>query len=170
MRLKLFLLTLLIAAASCFVGLAIWPQAPGKESPKKEAAGKSRPAAPKEADIDKAATAEALLAKNAKGDWSDAKGATLAGYVVMVEKEEDGDIKIFLAAKQGEMCATGWMFLEVPTSWQKNDPSLSEKSLRALVGKKVKVTGWLFFDEKAGGAPRGTKWELHPVTSIEVAK
>ena len=41
--------------------------------------------------------------------------------------------------------------------------------LKDLRGRKVAVTGWLYYEPDAESEdPRGTRWEIHPVTSIAV--
>jgi hypothetical protein len=43
--------------------------------------------------------------------------------------------------------------------------------LRELVGTKIQVTGWLYFEpDEEQPDPRGTRWEIHPVTAIVPAK
>lgn len=45
--------------------------------------------------------------------------------------------------------------------------------LRALVGHRVRVTGWMMLDtEHLSGADawRGSAWEVHPVTRLEVVR
>ena len=40
-----------------------------------------------------------------------------------------------------------------------------------LVGKKVRVTGWLYWEpDEEQGDPRGTRWEIHPVTCDRFGK
>ena len=43
--------------------------------------------------------------------------------------------------------------------------------LEKLRGKKVRATGWLYWEpDEDHPDPRGTRWELHPVTSIAPAR
>ena len=140
------------------------------ESPKARAL-KNRAAAPRPADIDKEATLEALLQKKSEADWKTSKAAILEGNVVQVEKEQDGDIHIVLAAGNNEHDTSKWVIVEVTPGWRKRKASMSEANLRRLVQKKVRVTGWLFYEPEAEQAdPRGTRWELHPVTSITIVE
>jgi hypothetical protein len=125
-------------------------------------------AAPQAADLDPAASIDGLLSKGGPTDWSARKGARLEGYVVQVERESDGDVHVVLAASAKESDSKKWVIAEVPQPWQAKSASLSAKALRGLYGKKVAVTGWLFYDAKEKDAdPRGGLWEIHPVTSIE---
>ena len=126
---------------------------------------KSRATAPKPADLDANVSISALLQKSGPQDWSTNKAATVEGYIVQVEKDPDGDVVVFLADNPGETSTTKWMIAEVPPAWQKKDANLSEHNLRALFGKQAKLTGWLFYDPDDQD-PRGTRWELHPVTQI----
>ena len=128
---------------------------------------KGRAAAPAAADIDPAVNLQALLAKNDKGAFSEAKGATVEGWVVQVEREEDGDYHIALAPSAKDPDTRHWVIVEVTAAWQKKNAAFSSESLRKLQGQKVRVTGWLYYEPDANQPdPRGTRWELHPVTSI----
>ncbi|HWZ85432.1 MAG TPA: hypothetical protein VN032_04475 [Thermoanaerobaculia bacterium] len=132
---------------------------------------RGRAKAPTAADIDAAATLAALLAKDDKAAFSEAKGATIVGWVVQSEKEEDGDFHIALAAEKGETDTRKWMVVEVTPAWQKKSAALAPAALRKLVGTKVQVTGWLYYEpDEDQPDPRGTRWEIHPVTAIVPAK
>jgi len=150
-------LTFFLAA---ILGIPAWSQGPS--------ALKSRRSAPKDADIDANVSIASLLAKQEQSAWSSNKGGILEGHVVQVEKDSDGDVVMFLAANHGETNTNNWVIVEVPPAWQKRDAALSEKHCRSLMGKHVKVTGWLFYDTNPTEDPRGTPWELHPVTRIAV--
>src|SRR5262245_4132724 len=131
---------------------------------------KTRSAAPAAADIDSAVTLPAMLSRNEKGAFSEAKGATIEGWVVQVEREEDGDYHLAVAASEKESDTKHWVIVEVTPAWQKKNAALSGESLRKLHGKKVRVTGWLYYEPDPNQPdPRGTRWELHPVTAIAAA-
>jgi hypothetical protein len=130
---------------------------------------KMRAVAPKAAEIDKAATLEALLEKRAESDWSNTKGAVIEGTVVQVEREHDGEVHMALAPAGGETDTKKWMIVEFTPAWQKRNAAFAPAKLGGLVGKKVKATGWLFYEPDAESPdPRGTRWELHPVTALSV--
>ena len=132
---------------------------------------KNRRIAPGQNNIDKAATLKALLDKKNEKDWSTSKGAVIEGYVLQIEKEEDGDYHIVLAEDKGENDTNKWVIVEVTPAWRTKKASLSAARLNALHGKKVRVTGWLFYEPESDQVdPRGTRWELHPVTEITVEK
>jgi hypothetical protein len=128
---------------------------------------RARSSAPSAADIDAAVTLEAMLAKSEKSAFSESKGATIEGWVVQVEREEDGDYHLALAPAAGEPDSRKWVIVEVTPAWQKKDAALSAEALRKLAGKKVRVTGWVYYEpDENQPDPRGTRWELHPVTAI----
>lgn len=131
---------------------------------------KGRAVAPKATDIEKSATLGGLLSKSKLTDWSTSKGAVLEGYVIQVVKSEDGDIRLYLAAKSEETDTRKWVIVEVKPAWVEKFPELGFEKLWALSGKKVRATGWLFYDDTTIKYPRGTNWELHPATEIVAVK
>ena len=129
---------------------------------------KGRSAAPSAADMDAKFTLDAMLANSKPDAFSSKHGATVEGHVIQVEREEDGDYHIVLAANAMETDTRKWVIVEVPKAWQKS-PGMDAKALHALRGKHVRATGWVYWEpETEGPDPRGTRWELHPVTKIEV--
>ena len=158
-----------LLAVSAILGAQERPGDKGETPEQKKL--RNRAAAPAAADVDAAVTLDALLAKTDKDAFSEAKGATVEGWVVQAEKEEDGDVHLALAPEKGGADTKKWVIVEVPPGWQKKSASLNEDALRKLVGTKVRVTGWLYYEpEPDQPDPRGTRWELHPVTSIAPAK
>jgi len=141
-----------------------------KETPEHKAQ-KNRAVEPKQSEIDKAATLDALLSRKGPGDWSTAKAAVIEGRVVQIEKEDDdGDYHVTLAPAGGETDTTKWLITEVTPAWAKKKPALAMANLKKLHGKTVRVTGWLFYEpEHPHPDPRGTRWEIHPVTDITVS-
>ena len=136
------------------------------ESPKSRAL-KNRRSAPGQNDIDKSVTLKGLLDKKNETDLSASKGAVIEGYVIQVEKEDDGDYHIVLADDRQETDTNKWVVVEVTPAWRTRKASLSPTRLKQLHGKKVRVTGWLFYEPEADQVdPRGTRWELHPVTDM----
>ncbi len=132
---------------------------------------RGRATAPKAADMDAAATLDAMLAKNDKSAFSEAKGATIEGFVVQSEREDDGDYHLTLASARGETDTRKWVIVEVTPAWQKKSAALSPAALHKLFGTKVRVTGWLYWEpDDEQPDPRGTRWELHPVTAVEPSK
>jgi hypothetical protein len=130
---------------------------------------KQRSSVPKDGDIDSGATLESLLTKKAATDWSTAKGATIEGKLVQVEKEQDGDVHLTIAPPGGETDTSKWLVAEVTPAWQKKNASFSAPRLRKLIGKTVRVSGWLYYEmDDEQQDPRGTLWEIHPVTNVAV--
>lgn len=134
---------------------------------KAEMALKSRKAAPSDAQIDASATLAALLDKSDAAAFSNGTGARISGTLVQVETEEDGDLHLAIAPAGQENDTHRWLIAEVPPAWQKRDASLKLESVEKLRGKPVTVTGWIYYEpETSSPDPRGTRWEIHPVTSI----
>jgi hypothetical protein len=131
---------------------------------------KGRTTAPVEGSFDHSVTLAGLLAKTGAKDWSAEKAVTIEGYVIQVVKSDDGDYRLSVAAKPGETNSKLWVIVEATPAWMTKEPSLAEAKLadRSLIGKKIRATGWLFFDSAKVTFPRGTDWEIHPVTSLVV--
>jgi hypothetical protein len=156
---------LAILSAILLAGLPLMAEDKGES--KAEMALKNRATPPKEAQIDPKATIQALLAKQGPTDWSNTKGAKLEGYVIQVETEEDGDIHLVLASERGEPNSQKWVVTEMTPVWQKKSKH-AKATLKSLIGKHVRVAGWLYREPDAEEQdPRGTPWEIHPVTAIE---
>ena len=165
--------SLRIAAGLLFLAATL--VAGGRQEDKGETAEakklQARATPPKAADLDSAVTLDSMLSKKDKGAFSESKAATIEGYVVQVEQEEDKDVHLVLAPTAGETDTKKWVIVEVTPAWQKKAGNLSAESLRKMHGQKVRVTGWLYYepDEKSPD-PRGTRWEIHPVTEITPVK
>lgn len=127
--------------------------------------------------------------------WKVKDGAEVVGYVADVKvggietcncharKPDDRDthIELCLNPMDGE---SKRVIVEVTPRWRAmmkaKGVDWTTKALRsALLGRWVKVRGWMLFDAEhknqaentAPGNPRNwraTSWEIHPVTSIEV--
>jgi|SRR6185436_12793456 len=167
MKAKSFPRRLVLATLSIGLLAGLPLMAEDKGESKAEMALKNRKTPPKATEIDSNATVQTLLEKQGANDWSHTKGAHLEGYVIQVEGEDDGDVHFVIAAKPGETDTRQWVITEVTPGWQKN-PGLSKKSLKSLVGKRVRVSGWLYREPDAEqGDPRGTPWEIHPVTEVK---
>ena len=163
-KLLLFALILVLVGAA---HLALAAPEDEKGESKESMEMKNRSTAPKDSDIVATATLESLLTKSGENDWSESKAASIEGYVVQVEKEEDGDYHLTLAANAGETDTKKWVVVEVTPAWASKDKNLSGEALHKLHGKHVRVTGWLFYEpEMDQKDPRGTRWEIHPVTQI----
>ena len=142
-----------------------------KGESRKNVALKNRQAPPKGRDIDGGVTLDGLLSKSEANGWSTAKAAVVDGYVIQLEREEDGDHHLMLATNPGETDTTKWVIVEVTPAWSNRLASLSKGRLNNLRGKQIRVTGWLYYEpDNPSSDPRGTRWEIHPVTSITILK
>ncbi len=129
---------------------------------------KARETTPQASDIDSAATLKSLLAEKRVKDHDSAKAAVLEGYVLKSEKEPDGDWVLVLAPGHASK-RMHRLLLEVPAAWQAKNPKLAPAALEQAKGHKVRATGWLLYDTAPDDRdPRGTLWELHPVTDLEI--
>ena len=83
---------------------------------------RGRPDSPRTSDIDAGATLESMLAKKDKSAFPAGKGATIEGYVIQTEREEDGDYHLTLASAANETDTRKWVIVEVTPAWQKRAP------------------------------------------------
>ena len=192
------LLSLLVLAAFMLVrargemcpagGLALTPG--GREFARLK--NRVRPPGPQ--DFDENVTLEALLRPGEdRGRWSESRAGRVEGYVVEVVEagteaancfsDRDRDVHIHVA-RRPDAPRTEWLVLEVTPRGRRRavewgwDWSVTTLK-RELVGRRCRFEGWLLFDrghadESENTAPgargnwRGTAWEIHPVTRIEV--
>jgi hypothetical protein len=157
---------------------------------------KNRYASPTASDIEPSITLEALLAPgNDEGRFDESKGAELVGVVtdVMVGGKEtvnceatdpmyrDTHIRI---ARTADAPETQRVVIEVTPRWRQAmaDAGVDWSTAtlaRTLVGKTVRVRGWMLFDTEhkpesentSPGNPknwRATAWEIHPITVLEM--
>jgi hypothetical protein len=161
-------LKLLLPVLLCVAGLAAAAEKEGDAGESREAMQlKHRARAPAAGDIDGSVTLDGLLAKSAETDWTQSHAAKLQGYVVMVEREEDGDLHLVLAGSKQEPDTRKWVIVEVTPAWARKNHRLAAAALHRLIGKQIEVTGWLYYEPDTDQPdPRGTRWELHPVTDI----
>lgn len=113
---------------------------------------------------------------------------TITGYVVLVKpggpetcechskNPADLDIHIELALKPTDKGAQA-MVVEINRFVKAKNPDFTVAKLKQYIGKKMTVSGWMFFDEEhwqnaVTTNPTGhnnwryTCWELHPVLTI----
>lgn len=157
---------------------------------------KNRGAAPGPDDFDPDVSLEALLRPGEdRGRWSESRAGRVEGYVVEVVEGgmeaancfsyRERDVHVHVAARP-DAPRREWLVLEVTPRARRQAPGRGEDwsaaaLRRGLVGRRCRFEGWLLFDrehadESENTAPgsrgnwRGTAWELHPVTSVEVLK
>jgi hypothetical protein len=156
---------------------------------------KNREDAPLAAKINPNATLPAVLAPgNDLTRWSREDGAIFEGIVVGVKiggietvnchakdaAHRDTHIELALDANAPE---TQRVIVEVTPRWRQKMAGTFDWSTSALkqqlMGKRVRITGWLFDDLEhkpqaentnpgAAGNWRATVWEIHPITGIQV--
>lgn len=158
---------------------------------------KNRIAAPTSADLDATVTLAAMLAPGDDRErWRADRAATIEGLVVDVKKggqetvncgdseEQYRDTHIEIALQGPDPDKRERVVVEVTPRWRAFVKAQGEDwttaALRTrLVGRWVRFTGWLFFDDehddesentRPGRALnwRATAWEIHPVTRIEI--
>ena len=162
---------------------------------------KNRPISPNSEDVDSDVTLAAILSPGTDIDRFDAtRGATIEGIVVRVKEGSketcnchasqaiDQDTHVELALSDSAP-PTQRVVVEVTPRIRKQmkdaGTDWSTASLQGrgaadgIVGKWVRITGWLFFDDihvkiaentNPGGAHnvRATCWEIHPITALQV--
>ena len=136
---------------------------------------------------------------NDENSYDDQRAGTLTGYVVLVKsggpescncsarRVVDHDTHINMVVDLNDAGADRVVVVEVTPRLRamiaQSGFDWSTKSLKKqLLGKRVRIGGWLFYDpehlnesfatdpEDIYGKPnwRATSWEIHPVTSIEI--
>ena len=105
----------------------------------------------------------------------EARGVTVTGYIATVFEAGDGDFHIQLTEAPPGRClrggGTNQLVTELTPSIQARKPAYAFARLFALCGQAtpVRISGWLLNDwPHQDESWRGTPWEVHPVTRIEV--
>jgi len=117
------------------------------------------------------------------------RGVTFTGYILRAVKQGPEtancgsttrtDIHVWLYSKTSpdktvRTRLRGYAVVtEISPGWQDNHPTWSAAKLEKLAKDRVKVrvSGWVMYDPEHPphlGKTRGTLWELHPITQIEI--
>ena len=142
--------------------------------------------------IDNSITLEKILESgNDRAKFSNIKGVTITGYIsdaipggdedcnCMYTQEPFIDTHIEIALTPNETDKKKVMVVEMSPRFKAKHGDWRTTNVKALIGKKVTITGWMFFDEKhwqnsVNTNPNGTNlyrktaWEIHPITDFKV--
>jgi hypothetical protein len=152
------------------------------------------PRAPGPQEFDEGVSLGSLLRPgDNSGRWPESRAGRVEGYVVEVVEGgveaancysfDERDVHIHVAPRADAPRAE-WVVVEVTPRARRRASEWggdwrAEALRRELVGRRCRFEGWLLFDREhadeseqtapgARGNWRGTAWELHPVTRIEV--
>ena len=158
---------------------------------------KNRATAPSAARIDRAVTLAAMVAPGRdRRRFSTARGASIEGFVDTVyiggvesanceatnPAARDTHIEMSLDAERSRPDQR--VIVEVTPRWRRRvlaqGKDWSTRGLAAaLIGRRIRVTGWMLFDFDHASESlntmrpgehvwRATAWEIHPITDLEV--
>jgi hypothetical protein len=122
------------------------------------------------------------------GAATDARGIVLEGFIVAAKQsgpesanchsQRDVDFHVSIAADavtdgRAAQAARAQSVIVEPTPWTQHALGLHLRVLQRLArdGARVRIYGWQMFDPQHPdqlGRTRGTLWEVHPVTRIDV--
>ncbi len=159
---------------------------------------KNRYSVPVSSDIISGVTIEKLIASGDETDFPITKAIEVTGYVFNVkmggietcncktQDEKFRDTHIELTPDEEHTGPESRMIVEVTPRIRtimavKGIDWSTEELKGTLIGHKVKITGWLFYDSEHSGQAfathpggernwRASCWEIHPVTNIEILK
>ncbi len=98
------------------------------------------------------------------------QGPETANCGISYPTEEDFHLWIVGSNLEGKATS---VVVEVSPRVRRDRPDLFLRNLQSLVGKKIRVYGWVMFDPEHPdqvGKTRGTLWEIHPVMKVEEVK
>jgi hypothetical protein len=151
---------------------------------------KNRTAFPSAADFDShVSLSELLQPGDDHARWSEARAATVEGYVVSIAPAKPElancycgrDIHIHIGLRRDAPPREHFVIEVTPRLTPAGDIGFIEQMRSQLIGRWVRFEGWLFFDaghteESENIAPgrsgnwRATAWEIHPVTKVQVIR
>jgi hypothetical protein len=117
----------------------------------------------------------------AEAGLQESKGVQVTGYIAKVKEEGPEacngkseiyhDFHIWITNESGQNKNSGIVVEAIPY-WKEQFPSWQFIAFEKLAFEhtKVRVTGWLLWDQEHGdevGKSRGSLWEVHPVTKFE---
>jgi hypothetical protein len=120
-------------------------------------------------------------AKAYAAKW-ESKGIQVEGYLVKAREggkesangysEKFRDIHLWIVGEKNDR-RTESIIAEVTPRWAEKHPMWTVDDLARLAEHKprVRLTGWLLWDEEHPdevGKSRGTQWEIHPMTRLEI--
>lgn len=112
-----------------------------------------------------------------------AEGVRVEGYLAMrVQERKEScncgdptlhDFHIWMVDQSGQARASAAV-VEMTPRWRAANPGWTLSALQHLINQKsrVRVTGWRYLDpnhQDQVGHTRASRWEIHPITKIEVA-
>jgi hypothetical protein len=115
----------------------------------------------------------------------EANAVVFTGYVVNVTHEtgdpsncgstkpRDEDVEVYLSGRPGVTAGADVILAEVTPRWRAVYATWTAKNLKRYIvpQTKVRVTGWLIYDQEAWPTAEGkqaTPWEIEPITRIQV--
>jgi hypothetical protein len=163
-------------------------------SPNKRAfnALKNRTTIPAAGDFDRDVTLAAMLAPgDDRGRWQQTRAAMIEGWVVRMHDARPESANCFSPSRRDAHIEIA-LRLDAPPNqrviveitppmreWaqQRGQDWSTDALAPVIVGRRVRVEGWLFFDAEHDGEAentrpgnrdnwRATAWELHPVTAL----
>lgn len=112
--------------------------------------------------------------------------AVFTGYIIKAKPEgaetcncesaddQDHDVHVYVTNNPQDQSVGDSAIVEVTPRWRAVHPQWTAQNLEALAadGTQVRITGWLLYDQEHWDMihkkQRGTLWEIHPITKIEV--
>ncbi len=112
--------------------------------------------------------------------------AYFTGYVIKAKAEgkeacncelaaaRDHDVHVYVSDTRSGRSLANSAIVEVTPRWRAANPAWTATNLQNLAAKhaRVRITGWLLYDQEhwnmIAGGERGTLWEIHPITRIQV--
>jgi hypothetical protein len=155
---------------------------------------KTRTNIPTSKNMDSDITISALIKRgNDRDRWDSKMAATVVGYVAKVgvggiesvnchakdAAHRDTHIDLVVSKKDAKN-KRKHVIVEVTPQFRSGHPDWTTANLRkSLLGRCVRITGWMFFDAEHANASvntapsnrkdwRATAWEVHPITDIKL--